>query len=385
MHHAKRKICFVITSKIHYARSLKLLRKLQKMRNIELQIVVAGAAILTRHGNVELSLLRDGLSAAARITMVLEGGSTVAMAKTTGIGMLEFATVFENLRPDVVVVRGDRFEVIAPAAAAAYMNYTIAHIEGGDVTGSIDESVRHAITKLSHIHFATNKDACARIVRMGENPRYVFNVGAPEVELAAESRGRITSADINTHGVGGPFNVSRDFVIVMHHSVTTEMGRNEAQMNEVLRAVHALRMPAVFFWPNIDAGTDEVTRAINHFRATTDIDRYAHFLKYLEPEKFLALLKKSRCLIGNSSSGIKECSYLGIPVVNIGSRQTGRLRGKNVIDVPPQEKKIAAAIKKQVAHGPYPQSDAYYKKDTSTIIARTLSKIPLYTQKRFYD
>src|SRR3989338_5554140 len=176
----KRKICFVITSKIHYGRSKLIVEELQKRPDVELEIVVAASALLDMYGNVLEDLARDGFLVNNKIVMTLEGGNTVAMAKTAGVGIMEFTTAFDNLRPDIVVVRGDRYEVLSAAVAAAYLNISVAHIEGGDLTGTIDESVRHAITKLAHIHFPTNELSASRIIRIGENPKYVFNTGSSD-------------------------------------------------------------------------------------------------------------------------------------------------------------------------------------------------------------
>src|SRR3989338_6441718 len=186
----KRKICFVVTSHIHYTRNKLVLDATRDHPRVELQIVVGGSAILPKYGEVLDLMQKDGFKCSAKITMVFEGGSPIAMAKTTGIGITEFATVFDNLNPDVVIVRGDRYEVLSAAIAASYLNIPVAHIEGGDVTGTIDESVRHAITKLAHIHFATNEVSLGRILRVGERPEYVFNVGSPELEFTASIRGR---------------------------------------------------------------------------------------------------------------------------------------------------------------------------------------------------
>src|SRR3989344_3209929 len=170
----KRKICFIITSRNHYARSKLILNELKRRNNVELQIIVGAAALLSNYGDVSSFLKKDGFKHDFKIAMAVEGGSSLAMAKTTGIGVTEFATAFYNLEPDLVVVRGDRYEILSAAVAAAYLNIPLAHIEGGDVTGSIDESVRHAVTKLAHIHFATNKRSKDRILRMGEDPKYIF-------------------------------------------------------------------------------------------------------------------------------------------------------------------------------------------------------------------
>ena len=179
----KRKICFVITSEIHYARNRLILEELKNNNNVELQIIVAAGALLDSYGDVIPLLKKDGFSYNAKIVMTIQGGGCISMAKTTGLGVIELSSAFDNLKPDIVVIRGDRYEMLSAAIAASYLNICIAHIEGGDVSGNIDESVRHAITKLSHIHFTTNELSQKRVLRMGENPNYVFNVGSPEVEL----------------------------------------------------------------------------------------------------------------------------------------------------------------------------------------------------------
>jgi len=378
-----RKVCFVITSHIHYARSKLILQELHRDQNVDLLIVVGASAILDPHGDVLSLLDRDGLPCHAKIHMVLEGGNPIAMAKTTGIGIMEFATAFDNLRPDIVIVRGDRYEVLAAAIAAAYLRISLAHIEGGDTTGNIDESVRHAITKLSHIHFTTNDSAKKRVLAMGENPRYVFNFGAPELEFVAKNTFKVDNNYINRIGVGDVIDIDKPFLIVMQHPVTSEQGRNRVHIEETLHAVHDLNIPTIWFWPNVDAGSDEISRGIRSFREKNK-SQHMRFIKHLPGEEFIALLKKSRCLVGNSSAGIKECSYLGIPVVNIGTRQDNRLRGKNVLDVGHNREAIKKAIKKQITHGKYPKNTLYCKSNTCKNIVKTLKKSPLYTQKQFH-
>jgi UDP-hydrolysing UDP-N-acetyl-D-glucosamine 2-epimerase len=380
----KRKICFIITSHIHYGRSKLILEELKKNKNVELQIIVGASAILPNYGDILSLLKKDGFEYNAKIVMTLEGGSTVAMAKTAGIGIAEFATAFDNLEPDLIVVRGDRYEILSAVIAGAYLNIPIAHIEGGDVTGTIDESVRHAITKLAHIHFATNEKSRERILRMGENPNYVFCVGCPELEFVVKNNYKVSEELVNYLGVGDIIDLHKSYLVVMQHSVTTEVGQNRSNIEETLKAVYELMVPTVWFWPNVDAGTDEISKAIRVFREEKK-PHHMRFIKYLPPEQFVGLLKKAACLVGNSSAGIKEASVLGLPVVNIGTRQNGRLRAENVVDVGYNKNKIKKAIKKQLKHGEYPVSYIYYKKGTSKKIVEILSKVNLYTQKRFYE
>ncbi len=382
----KRKICFVITSKIHYSRSKFLLEELNNHPDIDLQIVLGGSALLEQYGNVEPFLIADGYQIKARILMSVSGGSVMSMAKTSGLGLIEFSSVLESLNPDIVLVRGDRFEILPLVTAAVYMNKMVAHIEGGDLTGTIDESVRHAVTKLSHIHFATNEDSKKRIIKMGENPDYVFNVGDPAIELLHRHRSSITNKSINTLGVGDIVDVDKPFVIVMFHPVTTEIEKSQTDINNLLKAVSKIKIPAIWFWPNIDAGGDVMSKAIRIFREQNN-PQHIRFLKYISEDKFLGLLKKAKCLIGNSSSGVKESSYIGLPVVNIGSRQNGRYRSLNVVDVPSCDtKEIYNAILKQCKKdGAYKKDHYYFKPNTSKNIVQILSSIPLYRQKRFID
>lgn len=380
----KRKICFVITSKIHYGRSKLILRELNDRADIELQIVVGASAILPQYGDVIAELENDGFAYQAKIIMTLEGGSPVAMAKTAGLGIAEFATAFDNLSPDIVLIRGDRYEILSAAIAAAYLNIPVAHIEGGDITGTIDESVRHAVTKLSHIHFTTNEEAKERVLKMGERPSYVFNFGCPGLEFITRNNFQVSNEIINYLGVGDMIDISKPYIVVMQHPVTSEVGKNREFVNETLEAVNDLNLPTIWFWPNVDAGTDEVSKGIRSFREEKSPERI-RFLKYIPAEQFIGLIKGAACLVGNSSAGIKEASYLGTPVVDIGTRQNGRMRAENVVNVNYNRDEIKQAIEKQLRHGRYPSSSIYYKEGTSKSIVDTLSNIDLYTQKKFFD
>lgn len=381
----KRKICVVITSAIHYSRSKKILETLASRSDIILQIVVAASALLDKYGNILNLLKNDGITCDAKVIMSVEGGSPVSMAKTAGLGILEFSNIFDNLSPDIVLVRGDRYEVLSAVIAAAYLNISVAHIEGGDLSGNIDESVRHAITKLSHFHFVTNEQAYKRVINMGEDPHCVFNIGAPELEMI-NSNCLPLSVDeiINNIGVGADISMNGKYIIVMQHPVTSEFGNNYYNIEKTLKAVYDLDIAAVWFWPNIDAGTDEVSKALRIFREKHN-NYKIRFIKYLPPDIFLRLLQYSVCLVGNSSSGIKECSFLGVPVVNIGSRQNGRQRAGNVVDVGYDASEIKRAIKQQIKHGSYEPSLLYYKENVSANIADILAKAKIYSQKKFYD
>jgi UDP-hydrolysing UDP-N-acetyl-D-glucosamine 2-epimerase len=304
---------------------------------------------------------RDGFTPAARVFMVLDGENLVTSAKSTGLGLMELSTVFHNLRPDVVVTVADRYETLATAVAASYMNIPLVHVQGGEVTGSIDEKVRHAITKLSDVHFVCTEKARERVIRMGEEPDQVFITGCPSIDLAVEAQADpVLKGDIFEHygGVGPRLDLSDGYVVAMQHPVTTEYEEARRQVTDTLQAVVAVGLPVLWFWPNVDAGSDGTSKGIRVFREQqrpTNI----HFFRNMEPKAFLQLLMGSRCLVGNSSVGIRECSFLGVPVVNIGSRQTGRERGSNVLDVVGEQTNIANAIRHQL-NSSRPKGDKLY-------------------------
>lgn len=378
-----RKVCFIITNRIHYARQEHLLKLLRDDPGVELQLVVGGSALLDKYSEVPAALARHGFPVHEEMLNLVEGGNHAAMAKTAGLAVLELTNTFQKLNPDVVLIRGDRFEQLAAAMTAAYLNKTVAHIEGGDVSGTIDESVRHAITKLAHIHFVTNDGAYRRVLQMGENPAYVFHVGSPDIEFASLVQRKPDAEMMNRIGVGGHLDFAKPYLLVIQHPVTSEAD-NLANVTETLSAVAGLGMQALWFWPNPDAGTDEISKGIRRFREATPTPKI-RFAIDVHPRDFIALLKHAACLVGNSSSGIKEASFFGVPVVNIGTRQQGRTRSGNVLDVGYDAAAIRQAVAKQVAHGAYSPSLVYYKPDTARRMVEVLKTMPLYTQKRFHD
>ena len=380
-----RKVCVVVGSRANYGSIKSVMRAVQAHQDLQLQIIVAASALLDRFGSVIDVIERDGFTPHARVNMIVEGETPVTMAKSTGLGLLELPTLFELLHPDVVVTVGDRFETMATAVAAAYMNIPLAHTMGGEVTGTIDESIRHAITKLAHIHFPANRDAADRIVRLGEEPANVHVVGCPRIDLLAEvlSNGSpdLDAEWLDREGVGGHIATDRPFLLVSQHPVTTEYGQAEHQIQETLMALHELQMPTVMLWPNVDAGSEDVSRGMRKFRETYKPE-YIRFYKNFPVETYLRLMRSAACLVGNSSASIREGAFVGTPAVNIGTRQDGRERAANVIDVGHDRAAIAAAIKRQVAHGPYPPAHLYGDGQAGVRIADILSRTSLSVQKR---
>jgi len=379
-----RDICVVVTARPSYSRIKSALRAIERHPDLNLQLVVGASALLHRYGDTIDYIDRDGFSIAARVYMVVEGENPIASAKSTGLGLVELATIMDNLKPDIVVTIADRYETLATAVAASYMNLPVAHVQGGEVTGSIDEKVRHAVTKLSNLHFVATSKAAERVVRMGEDPQTVFVTGCPSIDLAAsimESTDLDFDPVIKYGGVGDTFDLSNGYVVVMQHPVTTEYQEAQRQVTETLHAVHDSGLPAFWFWPNVDAGSDGTSKGIRIFREQNHTANI-HFFRNMQPEDFLRLIYNSRAVVGNSSVGIRECSFLGIPVVNVGSRQAGRERGPNVLDVESDRTSILAAIRQQVEHGHFPQEKIYGDGKAGERIADLLNCVPLTFEKR---
>lgn len=381
---SRRKICVVITARPSYSRIKTALRAIATHSDLELQLVVAASALLDRYGSAVQYIEADGFTIAARVYMVLDGGNLASMAKTTGLGLLELATVFDNLRPDVVLTVADRFETIATAIAASYMNIPVAHVQGGEVTGSIDEKVRHAVTKLADLHFVASNRAAERVVRMGEDPGTVYVTGCPSIDLAAEVLCN-PALDFDPFqkygGVGERLDLSDGYLVVMQHPVTTEYQQAREHVTETLHAVRDSGLPALWFWPNVDAGTDGTSGAIRAFRERERPENL-HFFKNMEPADFLRLLHNASCLLGNSSVGVRECSFLGVPTVNVGSRQQGRDRGANVLDVDYNRAAIGRALEQHLGNGRYTTDPLYGSGLAGQRIADLLATAPLRIEKQ---
>lgn len=381
---AKRKICVVVTARPSYSRIKTALKAIREHPNLKLQLVVAGSALLDRYGNAVDYIEKDGFKIDARVFMVLEGENKTSMAKTTGLGVMELANTFYNLKPDAVVTIADRFETIATSIAASYQNIPLVHVQGGEVTGNIDEKVRHANTKLADIHLVASEDAKDRLIKMGEEPNYVFNTGCPSIDIAFEVN-KSTQLNFNPiekyGGVGANIDWKKGYLVVMQHPVTTEYSLAKAQVTTTLQAIDELQIPTFWFWPNVDAGADGTSNGIRTFREKNN-PKNIHFFKNMIPEDFLRLLINSKGLIGNSSVGIRECAFLGVPVVNIGTRQHGRTRGKNVVDVDYDKIQIKNAIIKHINNNVELSVDEIYGSgDSGERIADILAKIKLRFHK----
>jgi UDP-hydrolysing UDP-N-acetyl-D-glucosamine 2-epimerase len=359
-----RKICIVVNSRANYARIKSVMRAVQRHNRLELQLVVGASALLYRYGNVVELIRADGFEPAAVVYSIVEGENPTTMAKSTGMGIIELSTQFENLQPDIVLTVADRFETMATAIAASYMNIPLAHTQGGEVTGSIDESVRHAITKLAHVHFPATELARDNVVRMGEDPTAVHLTGCPAIDLLVDNDLSL-NPDILNHGKGVGPSVDPDapYMMVLQHPVTTEYGSGFDQVRETLEAVTRVGMQMRMF-------------------REKNPDANVHFYRNFAAEDYARLLNNAVCIVGNSSSALREGAFLGVPAVNVGTRQQGRERGPNVMDAGYDAGAIEAALRAQIAHGRYGASTLFGDGHSGQRVANILADAEISVQKR---
>lgn len=383
----KRRILVAITARPSYSRIRAALADLRDRHDVELQVLCSGSALLDRYGRVVDLIREDGFYVVEELYTFVEGDELVNMALTLSSTINQTATVLRRLNPDVVVTIADRYETLGTAIAAAYLNIPLVHIQGGEVTGNIDEKVRHAVTKLADMHLVATELAAARVCRMGEAPDSVYVTGCPSVDLAREAvliNRSVVQAKLAETAAGEAISLEGDYIVVLLHPETDAHQDSFDQMTMVLEAVRETAVPAIIFWPNVDAGSDGTSKAIRMFR---EQGKTAHFqfVKNLEGHLFLALLNGSRCLVGNSSVGVRECSFIGVPVVNIGQRQKGRERSGNVVDVDWIAADIAAALRQQLIHGHYPKNTLYGDGFAGSRIAEYIAYSDIKTHKRFHD
>ena len=292
-----KKICAIIHNRANYGSIKSVLLLLKKNKSFKLQIIVGGSANLERFGSVIKIIKNDKFKIDKKINFVIEGNSPLEMSKSTGLAILEISNSLDELKPDLVITVGDRYETIATAISASYMNIPLAHTMGGEISGTIDESVRHAVTKFSNIHFAATKIAKKNILKMGENKNYVFNVGCPridEVKKILKKEPAELQRIINSFGVGENLNLEKPFITIMNHPVTTEYGSGEKEISKILKIVNKIDIQKIVFWPNPDAGSEDISRGIRKWREKFG-DHKTRYFKNLEQKYFYHILNKTEC------------------------------------------------------------------------------------------
>lgn len=374
----KRKICVVITSRSNYGRLKPVLEAIENHKSLELQLIVAASALLYRFGSIIDIIKKDGFNPVRSIYYAVDGENTITSVKSTGLGMIELSTAFEDLKPDIVLIIGDRFEAIAPVITASYMNIPVAHIQGGEVTGNIDDSVRNAITKFAHIHFPSTEQSAERIMKMGEEPWRVHFVGCPSMDII-NSQNLEIEIDLfqkKYGGTGKSIDFSKPYILMSQHPETTSYGQSLNQVKEILKALNERPEQKIVIWPNIDAGSNDLAKGIRMFKELNPKANF-HYYRTFEPEDYIKVLNNAVCAIGNSSSFMREAAFLGTPVVLMGTRQQDRETAENVINVDYSKEEILKGIKYQIDHGCYEKSDIFGVGDAGYKIAEILANIKL--------
>lgn len=336
----KRKVCVITGSRAEFGLLRPVITAIQKHPNLELQLIVVGMHLSHEFGYTVKEIEADGFKIDARVDMLLSSDTPEAMAKSVGLGIIGMSQTWGQLKPDVTLILGDRVEPLAAVISSAYMNMPVAHIHGGDaaIGGNIDDSNRYAITKFAHIHFPATKKSAERIIRMGEDEWRVHMVGSPALDVI------LNEPLIPAKQLAKRFGLDRDqpLILLAQHPVTTQVDEAPKQIRETLEAIIKVGYPTVLIYPNSDAGGRRMIGVIKEYEDYPLIKTF----KSLRRKEYLSLMKVGSVMIGNSSSGIVEASSLGLPVVNIGIRQEGRERGKNVIDVGYNKQEIAKAIER---------------------------------------
>lgn len=333
-----RKIAVITGTRADYGIYSPLLKRIREHPELTLSLVVVGMHFLEEFGCTVTEIEKDGFKIDAKITGLYSRDSRFDMARSVGEGVIKLAEALEKSSPDVVVVLGDRGEMLAAAVAATYLGIPIAHIHGGEVSGSVDGVVRHAITKLAHIHLAATEKSAERIIRMGENPDFVFVVGAPGLDSVIQGVSAPPGA-LQKYGI----DKQTPYVLVVQHPVTTEVESAQEQMQCTLEAVAQVQQQAIVIYPNADAGGRKMIEVIKEYGRTVQCIKSFPSIPHTE---YLWLLRGASCMVGNSSSGIIEAPSLGVPVVNIGTRQAGRERAHNAVDTGYDTQEIKKALEK---------------------------------------
>jgi len=338
-----RKIAVISTSRADYSIYRSLMRLLSDDKDIELQIIAAGMHLVAEFGNTVDEIGRDGFVITEKVRMLSGGDAPIDIARDMGKGMAVFGEAFERLRPDIVVVLGDRFEMFSAAVAAHAMALPLAHIHGGELTlGAMDECFRHAMTKLSHLHFVSTAEYGKRVCQMGEESWRVVVSGAPALDNLWNTE-PITGAELEEK-IG--MSVKDGPLMVTYHPTTHDARALDAQAEILFQALKETGHPLVFTAPNADEGGRRLTALMKVFVRETDNARY---IDNLGTRAYFGLMQSAAAMVGNSSSGIIEAASFELPVVNIGSRQEGRIRAANVLDVEPTGPELAKCLSKAIS------------------------------------
>jgi len=367
----KRKILYITATRAEYGLMSSTLKAIDNHPKLELELVVTGTHLSGKFGLTIEEILKDNFK--IHEVKIPEVKDNLTMAKSFGEAVIRLSEAIREINPCIVLIEADRYEGLAGAVAGAFLNIPVAHVSGGDVSGSIDESIRHSITKFAHLHFPGTEKSAQRIIKMGEKEKYVFMVGTPGLE-DIEKDSKEIAEKFN-------LNLEKPIILVLQHPVTTESDKAGTQMAETMAAVSKLKEQAIVIYPNNDPGSEEMIKEIEKYR-----DDNLKIYKNISRHNFLALMKAATVMVGNSSAGIVEAPKFNLPVVNIGSRQENRERAGNIYDVEHNGQKIYSTVKEIISRGEKPKIESPYSGDeTPNKIANILAEIeitPELLQKR---
>jgi GDP/UDP-N,N'-diacetylbacillosamine 2-epimerase (hydrolysing) len=351
----KRKILGVTGIRSDYDIMSSVFQAVNEHPDLDLRLIVTGAHLSDAYGKTISEIRADGFSIVDEVESLLNADSDASRVKSLAIQLQGLVQAFQRERPHFLLVLGDREEAMTTALAGAYMNIPVAHVGGGDrVIGNVDDQVRHAVTKLAHVHFVSNEESYQRVLQLGEQPFRVFNVGNPGLDRFL-SVPKLTAADVSRR-LGFEIGDDEKLILVIQHVISTEIDQAYSQMKTTLEAVRQLGIKTILSYPNSDAGSQQMIKAIQEYEGRLPFLYTAKSIPRLE---FVNIMRRADCMLGNSSAGILEAPLLKLPVVNIGNRQIGRLHAENVQFVKHVVSEICAAVKRSLF-------DVDYRKVVST-------------------
>jgi len=346
-----RKICVFTANRADYSKLRPLMRGIEDDSDLQLSVVIMGSHLLDDFGSTYKAVEADEWDVAAKLHTLVAGGDRMSMVESVGLALTKIPDVLDRVKPDVVVVHGDRFDAMAVAVAASFMNIFVAHLEGGEVTGTIDESIRHAVTKLSHLHFVCTEDARRRVVSMGEPHKCVVHTGCPALDVIHKLDHSRTEEVLRSYGDRHPKSSMAmhryGYFIVSYHPVTSDIEGAIRDYELIIKVLLEMKVPTIFLFPNVDAGSKEMVRVGR--LAGLESTSYILCMKHIPFDDYMLLLAAARCLVGNSSAGIREAGALGTPSINIGTRQSNRTHGPSVLDM--KEPTFAGVMQALNDHG----------------------------------
>ena len=383
----KKKILIITGSRAEYGLLKNLILKIKNDKRLESKLIVTGSHLSKEYGNTYKEILKDKINIFDKIRIDLNKNFEISISRCVGKAIIDFSTIFEKYKPNIIIVLGDRYEIFASVIAATFQKILVAHISGGDTTlGALDESMRHSISKMSYLHFVSSNQSKKRVIQLGEHPSRVFNVGHLGTERIFQTQFQ-SKEKIEKNF---KFKFLKKNILITYHPVTLENNSSKKDFLEILKSIEDLKDTRfIFTYPNSDANGKIIIDMIENFIKNNQNNAIA--FKSLGTEKYYQLLNHVDCVLGNSSSGILEVPSFKIPTINIGDRQKGRLLASSIINCPPDRKKIKKNIKKiysssfnKILKNLY---NPYKFKQSSNKIYKIIKNynLPINLKKKFYD